>query len=420
MRQLMSYAEEHHVAVRGGRETLEDKIPPERLWAVAQLMNGDSLSVKDFVVDDDDCVDTDSSTSAATTTTTKQKVRNPYDFYESRGEMLRLMSRSVGMPRPVLEKTLAKNKSYPANQPGKIYATTGAKGKCPLCFFFTNEKRYTVNKEGAFKRHFDAEHPIDYVELYVCNCCDAWFRERLECAKHVAATYVKNLGGGAGGGNHPDGQADPTIGIKRVFNRRREKTAEEEKLSSSSSSCLFDSWNKPLLFSDAAGDFPPTTIYSCRLCPRLMLEPIHVHYHLLADHGVEMAVARNFYRVIDRSRPDFNQDNWERERFQRENGPGAVEIEMETGLWFVCYLCGRVETQELDLKSHLVGKHGAEPPVLTVVRGGRMVFCCDTASGAGKEEGLILGGAVSKRTRDKLLAEKNADDQDEGKTTTAT
>ena len=98
-------------------------------------------------------------------------------------------------------------------------------------------------------------------------------------------------------------------------------------------------------FSEVRGDMAPIILYNCKLCLVTLLQPIHMHFHLLSDHGVEMRMLRNFYKVVDRSDDDYNRYNYETERcFKTNQDPLSISAR----LWFLCYMCGTIMGQEVS------------------------------------------------------------------------
>ena len=138
-------------------------------------------------------------------------------------------------------------------------------------------------------------------------------------------------------------------------------------------------------------------IYNCQLCVVTMLQPIHMHFHLVIDHGVEKNMLRNFYQVVDRTDDSFDRRKYEENRYRRRFDEGVPR------LWFLCYMCGTIMGQEIDLKAHLVGRHGAKAPIHTLVVSDHMVFReYDNLSSGGMD----LGGAIADSTKDRMLKPK--------------
>ena len=340
-------------------EPVDHRVPPERLWAVVKLMNGQKSSVEEL-------------------STSEEK--STMSFYQSYDEMVRLMAISLGVGEAELRRELADQERVKINKNhDSLVANNGPNTACPLC-----DQDLPVSdvvfSASFLANHCAVHHPREYLELYRCLKCDWWFRRAADCEKHA---YTRH------------GQACFAVGMQRMkdrtFNVRMDQDEEEEEGTEREP-------NRGRWFSAKTEDDPPMIVYNCKMCLTTMAEPIDIHYHLIRDHGVDMTMLRNFYLVIDRTVPNFDLGAYEKNRWEAPN----KNIDSSARLWFLCYLCGAIMGQEVDLKAHLVGKHGAVPPIHTLVAHDHMVFRAMN----GTE--MDLGGAIADSTKTRMMMSAEA------------
>ena len=140
----------------------EHRVPPERLWAVVKLMNGETSSVEEL--------------------TSRKGIENQtLSFYQNEEEMINLMSISLNMTDEVLLKQIAQSREdralYSQESIYKVLCNVGGTKKmCPLCPWIKIKENGIFDGDGFIKEHLASDHPREYVELHVCNSCGKWFR----------------------------------------------------------------------------------------------------------------------------------------------------------------------------------------------------------------------------------------------------
>ena len=302
-------------------DTIAEMVTTDRIWAVSKLMTGQKpASSLAGVID------------------------KSFKPYKTRAEMVRVFSVALSKPYLFVERALTDPK--PAQPATSATRLSGGAGHCCACDIF-------ITNQSALHTHYLRAHPIEYYELYECRLCHHWFRIGVDCVAHVRDS-------------HRDthlGDVNRILGFcATIFNKSGDTEFETPPPSGL--------WHYK---SKTGTVHPPTKLYNCRLCTSTFLRAILVHYHLMTAHGVVAALLPQFYAIVDRSNDGFNQDDYEEMRYAKERKESRSKAEVER-LWFLCYLCGCVLGQEIDLKAHLVGRHGARPPIRTVVVNDHMVF----------------------------------------------
>ena len=159
------------------------------------------------------------------------------------------------------------------------------------------------------------------------------FRRHRDLKSHI---NIKHLKAAANGMTKEAIEGPIKAMSRRVFSHRVDPDEEDEDYETNVQRV---GW-----FSEQQGDMAPIILYNCKLCLVTMLQPIHMHFHLISDHGVEMRMLRNFYKVIDRSDDSFNRHNYETERYLKQQDPTQATAR----LWFLCYMCGTIMGQEVS------------------------------------------------------------------------